>query len=271
MSRAIDLHSVNERADLVFMARAAESAERFDDMCTIMKKLVHMKQELTDEERNLLSVAYKNSIGVRRAAWRALRSEEYKGKQVIVLFEKHIEPEFNGLCNEISELLTSTLIAGATNSSAKVFYNKMAGDYARYQAEFQPDDTKYGQAAKDFYETATQVAHQNLHPTDPIRLGLALNYSVCYFEVLKEPEKAINNAKTAFDDAIKKLDGLDESSYKDATAILQLIRDNLTLWNQGAEENSAEEAVAVDDVIDPEKPAQAAAEAAPATEQPAGQ
>jgi len=205
MFGAINLSSVNERADLVFMARAAESAERFDDMCSIMKKLVHLKQELTDEERNLLSVAYKNSIGARRAAWRALHSEEYKGKDVIVLFEKHIEPEFNGMCNEISELLTSTLIAGATSPSAKVFYNKMAGDYARYQAEFQPDDAKYGQAAKDFYESATQEAQQNLKPTDPIRLGLALNYSVCYFEVLKEPEKAIHNAKAAFDDAIKKI------------------------------------------------------------------
>jgi len=37
-------------------------------------------------------------------------------------------------------------------------------------------------------------------------------------------------AKTAFDDAIAELDTLSEESYKDSTLIMQLLRDNLTLW-----------------------------------------
>ena len=54
--------------------------------------------------------------------------------------------------------------------------------------------------------------------------------AVFYYEILKQPEKAIETAKGAFDDAIAKLDALNDADYKDATLIMQLIRDNLTLW-----------------------------------------
>ncbi len=85
--------------------------------------------------------------------------------------------------------------------------------------------------AKNKYEQATKVAQeQGLPPTNPIRLGLALNYSVFYYEILNEPQHACALAKTAFDDAISELDCLQEEQYKDATLIMQLIRDNLTLW-----------------------------------------
>ena len=74
------------------------------------------------------------------------------------------------------------------------------------------------------------ASEQQLPPTNPIRLGLALNYSVFYYEILNEPQQACGLAKTAFDDAISELDSLQEEQYKDATLIMQLIRDNLTLW-----------------------------------------
>lgn len=64
----------------------------------------------------------------------------------------------------------------------------------------------------------------------PYRLGLALNFSVFYYEILNSPERACRLAKAAFDDAIAELDTLSEDSYKDSTLIMQLLRDNLTLW-----------------------------------------
>ena len=63
-----------------------------------------------------------------------------------------------------------------------------------------------------------------------IRLGLALNFSVFYYEILNSAERACRLAKAAFDDAIAELDTLSEESYKDSTLIMQLLRDNLTLW-----------------------------------------
>lgn len=79
-------------------------------------------------------------------------------------------------------------------------------------------------------QTATDIAQSELTPTHPIRLGLALNFSVFYYEILNSPDRACHLAKQAFDDAIAELDSLSEESYRDSTLIMQLLRDNLTLW-----------------------------------------
>jgi len=79
-------------------------------------------------------------------------------------------------------------------------------------------------------QSATDVAQSELTPTHPIRLGLALNFSVFYYEILNSPDRACHLAKQAFDDAIAELDSLSEESYRDSTLIMQLLRDNLTLW-----------------------------------------
>jgi 14-3-3 protein epsilon len=81
------------------------------------------------------------------------------------------------------------------------------------------------------------IALQNLAPTHPIRLGLALNFSVFYYEILNSPERACTLAKQAFDEAIAELDTLGEESYKDSTLIMQLLRDNLTLWTSDMQED----------------------------------
>ncbi|CAA3003356.1 14-3-3 A, partial [Olea europaea subsp. europaea] len=80
------------------------------------------------------------------------------------------------------------------------------------------------------YKSAQDIALADLSPTHPIRLGLALNFSVFYYEILNSPDRACNLAKQAFDEAIAELDTLGEESYKDSTLIMQLLRDNLTLW-----------------------------------------
>merc|ERR1739849_48487 len=85
-------------------------------------------------------------------------------------------------------------------------------------------------SALDSYTTASGIASKELPPTHPIRLGLALNFSVFYYEILSSPERACKLAKTAFDEAIADLESLSEESYKDSTLIMQLLRDNLTLW-----------------------------------------
>lgn len=99
-------------------------------------------------------------------------------------------------------------------------------------AEFAQNDKRKesANAAHDAYKAATDIAQTELAPTHPIRLGLALNFSVFYYEILNSPERACHLAKQAFDDAIAELDTLSEESYKDSTLIMQLLRDNLTLW-----------------------------------------
>ncbi|KAF5915204.1 hypothetical protein HPG69_011667 [Diceros bicornis minor] len=119
----------------------------------------------------------------------------------------------------LKSLLEKFLIPNASQAESKVFYLKMKGDYYRYLAEVAAGDDK----------KAFEISKKEMQPTHPIRLGLALNFSVFYYEILNSPEKACSLAKTAFDEAIAELDTLSEESYKDSTLIMQLLRDNLTV------------------------------------------
>merc|ERR1712060_333971 len=104
----------------------------------------------------------------------------------------------------------------------------MKADYYRYIAEFTDGDAKSeaAESARLAYVEASSVAEKGLAVTHPIRLGLALNFSVFQYEVLSNPEEACKMARTAFEDAIAELDNMAEDSYKDSTLIMQLLRDN---------------------------------------------
>jgi len=228
------------REENVYMAKLAEQAERYEEMVSYMKRVAMLDQELTVEERNLVSVAYKNVIGARRASWRIVSSieqkEENKGNEQHVArireYRTKIEAELTNICNDILNVLDGHLIPTAATGESKVFYHKMKGDYLRYLAEFQTGNARKEAAEKSLiaYKAASDVAATGLPPTHPIRLGLALNFSVFYYEILNSPDRACQLAKQAFDDAIAELDTLSEDSYKDSTLIMQLLRDNLTLW-----------------------------------------
>jgi len=230
----------DEREEAVYMAKLAEQAERYYEMVESMKKVAKLNVELTIEERNLLSVAYKNVVGARRASWRIVSSieqkEESKGNTVHAQRTKEykatIEKELSDICKDILDLLDNHLLKAATTGESKVFYHKMKGDYHRYLAEFAVGNERKDAAQNSLtsYKTASEIAATELAPTHPIRLGLALNFSVFYYEILNSPDRACQLAKQAFDDAIAQLDGVTDDSYKDTTLIMQLLRDNLTLW-----------------------------------------
>lgn len=255
------------REELVAKAKISEQAERYDDMAAAMNevtKLLGNTELLTTDERNLLSVAYKNVVGSRRASWRVISSIETKQsnderkKELATEYRQKIEQELQKICNEVLELLDQYLIKNSMSEKERdppvspdnspspkgleslVFYLKMKGDYYRYLAEVKTEGG--GDEITEKSESAYNEAYEEskiLPPTHPIRLGLALNFSVFYYEIKNNPDEACKLAKKAFDDAIAELDQLREESYKDSTLIMQLLRDNLTLWtsdNQNDEE-----------------------------------
>jgi len=271
-SAAVEAFAAKQDNDgLLNLARVAENAERYPDMCNFMRKLVKKKCEagqlLEVDERNLLSVAYKNVVGSKRSSWRMLdqlvNDAESKGEdnKMDKAYMKQVEGELQEICKEVIGLLGPDLgVAGDgtptteqmmkfgdntllktlgetkdesdKNNETMVFYLKMVGDYCRYLAEINNETAKKFTA--QYYEKAMTEARDKLAETHPTRLGLALNYSVCYYEIMKEPLKACDLAKKAFDGAIEKLDTLNDASYKDSTLIMQLLRDNLTLWTSEA-------------------------------------
>merc|ERR1712093_964481 len=118
-----------------------------------------------------------------------------------------VETELQKICDTILGLLDGNLISKASTGESKVFYQKMKADYYRYIAEFSDGDAKAkaAESARGAYSEAQAVAEKDLAVTHPIRLGLALNFSVFQYEVLGNPDEACKMARTAFEDAIAEL------------------------------------------------------------------
>ncbi|KAF8967589.1 14-3-3 protein [Entomortierella lignicola] len=217
--------TTHTREENVYLAKLAEQAERYEEMVNSMKDVASVNKELSVEERNLLSVAYKNVIGARRASWRIVSSieqkEESKGSEshvsMIKEYRSTIEKELADICEDILKVLEEHLIPNAELGESKVFYHKMKGDYHRYLAEFATGDKRKEAADKSLeaYKAASDIAITELPPTHPIRLGLALNFSVFYYEILNSPDRACHLAKQAFDDAIAEADAEAEPTAED--------------------------------------------------------
>nr|GEV82600.1 14-3-3 protein 9 [Tanacetum cinerariifolium] len=235
--------SSTDRDSFIYVAKLAEQAERYDEMVDAMKKVALLDVELTVEERNLLSVGYKNVVGSRRASWRILSSieqkEESRGNEVNVKrikeYRQKVETELTDICGDIMIVIDEHLIPSSSAGEK--------GDYYRYLAEFKSGNDKKEAADQSLkaYQLASTTAEADLSPTHPIRLGLALNFSVFYYEIMNSPERACHLAKQAFDEAISELDSLSEESYKDSTLIMQLLRDNLTLWTSDIPEDGEDQ------------------------------
>lgn len=256
------LFTMTREKELIF-ARLSEQSQRYDEMVEHMEAVVKENEPLNIDERNMLSIAFKNVVGMKRASWRFLltseQREEVQGDthdvELIRAFKQKIEGELGPTCLKVVHLVDDYLLKNSPDDDAKVVYHKMKGDYFRYLAEFTEgaENEAAASAAHESYHVATELAQDLLPPTHPLRLGLALNFSVFYYEILSSAERACNLAREAFDDAVRALDSAEQEEgtiegselYQDAELIMQLLRDNLTFWQNDlnlAEREAAEAA-----------------------------
>ena len=236
------------REEYIYLAKLYERTERFPDMVKSINKFVELEPKLTKDERNILSSGYKNIISDKRASWRLLNSLEKKEEKknspqasYIKLVKKNIEKELNDICNELQMIIDKYLIPNASNSETKVFFLKLKGDYYRYKCEFTTgkDFDDACSKAEKVYKEAYDIANKDIPISSSTRLGLALNYSVFFYEIKGLKEEACIIAKKAFDESLKVLDNLEKSKPKDTILIIQLLKENLILWSN--EMNEEEE------------------------------
>ena len=224
----------------IFLARVAEQAERFEDMVDYLEEVLTQKGgEVNADERNLLSVAFKNLISSKRAACRTISAIEQNPKYskfngALMEYKGKIEEQLRADCQKIIDMINVRVLGGSCSDEAKAFFVKMVGDYYRYIAENAKDalleDVKG--KAKQAYEQANAI---DLPACNPIKLGLALNFSVFNYEVLKDHAKACELADTALQSALDKIDELEEDDFRDAKSIIELLKENLTLWKEEEE------------------------------------
>ena len=232
----------------IFMARVAEQAERFDDMVGYLTDVVNAKSEdFTTEERNLLSVGFKNQIGSKRTAIRTISAIEQNPKyqkfnSSLSGYKKKIEQELYDQCISIVDIVKTNCMKVASTDETKAVFFKMIGDYYRYVAECAQEDkikvVKDG--ALENYNLAQQTS-QSLNACNPIRLGLALNFSVFHYEVMNNHKQACELGEQALSDALEKIDDVDEETFRDAKSIIELLKENLSLWKEEEEQNAVED------------------------------
>lgn len=228
------------REEYVYLAKLYEKAERFDDMVRWINKFVEMDPQLTPEERIILSAGYKNIISGKRSSWRLLNGLEKKEEkkntpQAIYLKEvkTKVEEELKAICDNIQDVIDKYLIPNSKDSETKVFFLKLKGDYYRYRAEFSSaaEFDKASNLAEKAYKEAYEISTKDIPISNSTRLGLALNLSVFYYEIKNQREEACAIAKQAFDEAMQVLDDLEKVKAKDTLLIIQLLKENLILWN----------------------------------------
>ena len=226
----------------VYLAMLAEQCNRYEDMMAFLEEMVKAKTEdLSSDERNLLSIAYKNTISLDRQAIRTLLAYEAKEAKkaespyldYIKEYKGKVQKELEDLCNKINGTIDNNLLPKATTDEAKVFYHKMKGDYYRYIAENVEGDVKkkYSDLGLASYNAALESA-KSIDYKNPIKLGLALNLSVFYYEVVGNKDEACKLAQETIDKSKEALAGADEDEdeVKDALSITNLLQENLSMW-----------------------------------------
>merc|ERR1712070_590569 len=138
-------------------------------------------------------------------------------------------------CMKIVNIVKNQCVKLAAEDESKAFFQKMIGDYYRYVAESATADTldEVKAGALDGYEQADKLS-KGLNACNPIRLGLALNFSVFHYEVMNDHKKAC-----------EKIDDVDEETFRDAKSIIELLKENLSLWKEEEEQNAVEDLWAI--------------------------
>lgn len=232
----------SERDVNLFMAQIFDQTERHQDMVNAMKKVISLNPELNTDERNLLSVAYKNIVGSRRNGLRMIAAiidhevgrDNLARVEQLQEYKKVILGELEAYCNELIALVDEKLLPAAKTPESRVFYEKLKADYYRYICESKPENDKQEPAskAKECYANAMEISKNEIPPSRPTSLGLILNYSVFLYEILGQKNEAIDLAQKTYNECSQIVDDNSDNSYSEATMILQLLRDNVSLWTQ---------------------------------------
>lgn len=230
----------SKRDDYIYMVQILDQTDRHQDMVDLMKKVIDLNPELNNNERNLLSVSYKNIITVRRSGLRVLgvleqdeNSENNNRLPKLQAFKSTLIEELDKYCYELINLVDTKLLPAAKTPEAQLFYEKLKADYYRYICEAKEGDEKKESAAKakECYERALEIAKDQIQPFKPSYLGLILNYSVYLYEIAEQKDKAIELAKTTKDEVENTIDqNTDDESFTEANTILNLLLENVELW-----------------------------------------
>eukprot|EP00658_Telonema_sp_P-2_P060351 TRINITY_DN49295_c0_g2_i2.p1 TRINITY_DN49295_c0_g2~~TRINITY_DN49295_c0_g2_i2.p1 ORF type:complete len:302 (+),score=89.16 TRINITY_DN49295_c0_g2_i2:199-1104(+) len=242
--------------ELMLQCELLDKAGEYEGMlnCAIcrVKKMEPMTIEEEIDQRDMFAVACKKFMHAKLDQWRVLRERRAElqtnslgtRRDIINDYLKEFNQSILTHLNKVCTIVDDILIPNSSSEANKIFFYKMLADYYRHCVDFHEVNSdeavnmEYNKAVEEArmnYEYAMQLAdNAELHPTDPIYLALVLNFSTYLYDMQNDVMGAIGQAQEAFDDAIDGLEDLDDDHHKEATLLLQLLRDNITMWKYSA-------------------------------------
>ena len=217
-------------------------ANLFDYAKNCIPRLAENDSDLQLEDINVISRICKGKMDAARKTWKTIylseQKERGKGRDdrstPLLEFRKGIEQEITAFSKEIIEMIQKSLINRTNDTSMRGLLYRMIGDYWRYLAEIQRsydrrDSTNKALAA---YQEAEDLIVACCGPAAAIRLSLMLNIAIFRFEILSEPDEALDIALKAYNEGIATVDSLHDEAYTDSILILQMLHRTIVSWQQ---------------------------------------
>ncbi|KAH0789762.1 14-3-3 protein [Histomonas meleagridis] len=216
----------------VFMAKVAQECGKNEECVNFMREVISQGRPLSYNERNLISAAYKSIVGPLRDSIRILQEDNHNYDVTSSIIE--ISEILSAKCDEVISLIRNTLLPAVTEPEVRIFYIKMIADYLRYKWEGTAEKTRFdvAQQCKVAYQDAATLAETSLPAYHPLRLGLCLNFAVFIYEILNETSEAYELALKAYNEAGNGINQLSPESKEEAVHTLELLRENIQLWQQ---------------------------------------
>jgi len=248
----LEIGEINNQELLIknmYLARLCLNLENYEDSLRYVDQMAKLKEnEFSIEEREIFVNAYKSYISQKRNSWRILYKKEAdyieeknKNTNIISEIKAKYEKSILDASQTFIHIIDKHIFPKLKTLDGKTFFLKVKADYYRYMSEisFGSDLKTYRKHSSKFYKEAFTTSLM-LNPLNIIRLGVALNYSVFFYEVLSNTLQSIMIATSALNEALKELKSYDEErlqdeKLKDALDIISIIKENIQYWAKDPE------------------------------------
>ena len=225
---------------ILLKAKIFIEANDYSKSCELIESYIkNLERDLTIDERNTFTISFHNLINEKIDKWRKLNKiinkeqlREFDEDLIVndLSVKRILENEIKNICERVITIIDKYLLIKRDTYESEIIYLKTKGDYYRIQYSIL-DHIELKNDAKNCYKKAYELS-KRLSDTNTYKLSFILCYGIFYYEFLNEPTTSINLVKSAYNDAITKIDSLNDRMYKESTRILKLMKKNMELWQR---------------------------------------
>ena len=231
-----------EQEKILLKAKIFIESNDYSNACKLIEIYIeNLQRDLSIDERNTFTISFHNLINEKFDKWRKLNKiinkEQLRETDEELIFldlniKKNLEDDIKNICEKVISIIDNYLLKKYDTYESQIIYLKTKGDYYRIQYSIlENSNIEFKNYAKNCYKNAYESS-KKLSDTNTYKLSFILSYGVFYYEFLNEPTTSINLVKSAYNEAITKIDSLNDRMYKESTRILKLMKKNMELWER---------------------------------------